>query len=59
MPNGERGGLAALAKLNATNPDNSSVFTPREQYNLLVEWGYGDLLKYDNSGPGLRQWKTN
>lgn len=56
MANGDRGGLLALAKINAQNADNSPVYTAREQYELLKAWGFGDEeLKYNSSGE-LIKW---
>lgn len=56
MANGDRGGLLALAKINAQNSDNSPVYTAREQYELLKAWGFGDEeLKYNSSGE-LIKW---
>lgn len=55
MANGDKGGLFALAKINATNPNGSPVYTAREQYNILKEWGFEEQMKYDNSGKALKK----
>ena len=59
LKNGDKGGLFALAKINAQNPDNSPVYTAKQQYELLKSWGFSDEeLKYDASG-NLIQWKDD
>ena len=50
MANGDRGGLFALGKLNAQNPDGSTVLSAEQQYKLLQSWGFGEDMVYDSSG---------
>jgi len=50
MPNGDKGGVTALAMLNATNPNGSPVYSIKDQYDLLQSWGFGEDMLYDSSG---------
>ena len=50
MANGDRGGLFALAELNQQNPDGSTKYTAKEQYELLKAWGFAEEMRYDNQG---------
>ena len=50
MANGDRGGLFALAELNQQNPDGSTKYSAKEQYELLKAWGFSEEMRYDNQG---------
>lgn len=54
LPNGDKGGLFALSKINAQNSDGSAVYTAREQYDLLKAWGFESELKYDDEGKEIK-----
>jgi len=55
LGNGQRGGLHALAELNKTNADGSTKYTAREQYEMLLSWGFAESMKYDKSGKEILQ----
>ena len=54
MANGDRGGLFALAKINAQDVSGAPKYTAREQYALLQQWGFGDLVNYNSKGKAIK-----
>ena len=50
MINGDKGGLAALADLMATDIHGKPKYTAKEQYEKLLAWGFGEEMKYNDSG---------
>ena len=46
-------GLFALAQLNATDINNQPLYTAKEQYQKLVDMGFGNELKYTAEGEAV------
>lgn len=59
MANGDRGGLFALAKINAQDVSGAPKYTAREQYALLQQWGFGDLVNYNSKGKAIKFTNEN